>query len=410
MPADARWRSLGESCSSDSEEGMSSRSGSPNHQAQKACADGPRWRHGGPWAGGPLPPWVHSLTDSILVAPEGIELQTGSLPAVLSPREGPSGPRPPPGRQLRLSQARLIIPRTVSEYFECCRFSRSHSEGLLFASTTPDAASALAGCRDVAPRALSEGLLGGRLCPPDHSQNSGAQGQERKPVKQPPIPVERLAEGKHCEGTIVRVNSSAVFVEIGAEKPGMLRRRLLKGLPRRFLQKGETLANLYILHIDNKRRRFTLGWCGVDGDLNVEEVDYGDVLLHVADWAGVKIPSTRSPKSPEPADGGSPCSAAAAAADGQAGRPAALASLGSPGSPPSSPSGSPTTSPNGIGSPQGMLPGLRQGAKTGGRGSKRRILGGGSHHGAGHAAPTQTGTSGESPKGEGGGMGLLTRH
>ena len=53
-------------------------------------------------------------------------------------------PRQPPFCRLLL-RAPVLSPATST---------RPHSEGLLFAATSLDAASALAGCRDVAPRAL----------------------------------------------------------------------------------------------------------------------------------------------------------------------------------------------------------------------------------------------------------------
>merc|ERR1719469_571096 len=98
-----------------------------------------------------------------------------SLPADLSKRfparyhtarssasSSSEGDRP----RMSLSQARLIIPRSPSEYKACCRFARSHSEGLLLSSTPQrQLTDALKGSRRLEPKAFSETLMGGKMIP-----------------------------------------------------------------------------------------------------------------------------------------------------------------------------------------------------------------------------------------------------
>lgn len=250
--------------------------------------------HEAPWPWLP-PAWLQYMSvsgsDSYL-AQRGQRVHFASLPAVLAlgPQRSASSSlgrsREP---RLRLSQARLIIPRSVSEYFDLCRYVRSHSEGLLLASSIP--AEELASCRDVAPRALSEGLLGGRLYAAIHrGERQRRPGDAGAPKPARTIPVEELKEGTIVEGKILRSSDIGFFMDIGAEKPGLLRRHHCRGVPRRLLQRGEFLSNLVVLRVDKKRRRFTLGIGRIDGLAHLEEVAYAEVLQRIGGWAGVEVP------------------------------------------------------------------------------------------------------------------------
>mmetsp|Transcript_8249 Transcript_8249/g.13752 ORF Transcript_8249/g.13752 Transcript_8249/m.13752 type:complete len:323 (+) Transcript_8249:2-970(+) len=233
-----------------------------------------------------------------------------------------------PNRDISLSAARLIIPRTISEYFDFCRFSRSHSDGLLLASTSPSGV--FASCRDMVPHALSEGLLGGRLLAAvgdlSRRHDRGADGRPAEPP--PPVPVEELQEGAIVEGKILRMADIGFFMDIGATEPGLLRRRSCRGVPRRLLQRGQVLSNLVILRVDRTKRRFTLGLRSIDGWNHFEEEAY-DVILHrIATWAGVDLSATvqegdnKSAPAPQTASAsaaGSPADAEASPAKAGAG-------------------------------------------------------------------------------------------
>lgn len=229
-------------------------------------------------------------------------LRLRSLPTNLDAVQGgyesstPSARNSPRGRpRLTLSQARLIIPRTESEYRECCRFARAHSEGLLFAATpASQVAGALAGCRDIVPTALSEGLLGGRLCA---ARPQDRRPQESEPKEVPPTPVEELEVGAMLEGRIVRVAPIGFFIDVHATRPGLLTRRQCKLIPKQMLKKGETFSNLVVLSVNKKKRQFTLGLRGIghDGD-EIQEVAYDAILRRIAAWAGVELPEEEEEK------------------------------------------------------------------------------------------------------------------
>lgn len=251
-----------------------------------------------------LPSWVRSRSDGVLHA----YVQKGrsgsnervlmppcrgcaSMPAVLAPR--PRGPPPEsrqgPPRNISLSQARLIIPRSISEYFECCRFARPHSEGLLWVATTPSGV--LATCRDMVPRALSEGLLGGRFFASTPQGRPGPPPGEERPPPKPRIPVSKLKEGMALEGRIVRTVAFGLFVDVGATRQGLLRWRDCRGVPRQLLRRDEVLSNLTVTHVWPKKRRFALSVAGVGADdENLEEENYGEILRRIAGWAGVTLP------------------------------------------------------------------------------------------------------------------------
>lgn len=218
----------------------------------------------------------------------------------------PRPPRPDEGsRRPRLSrsQARLIIPRSISEYLECCRGARAHSEGLLLAFTEPEGA--LEGCRNIVPTALSEGLLGGRIVPPRRRAPSEGEGEERQPP--PRIPAEKVEPGMRMEGRIVRNCRIGVFIDVGATRCGLLPFKACRYIPRWMLQKGESLSNLVVTHVNKKKRQFTMAIQGVGADgEEVEEVKYSEILHRIADWAGVEVPEGQDKK-----DGGDKLSSAA---------------------------------------------------------------------------------------------------
>jgi hypothetical protein len=147
---------------------------------------------------------------------------------------------------------------------------------------------AFIGCKQWVPRALSEGLLGGRLMPGISDRQSQ---QADSPVKEPPppIPVEELKEGLVFEGKIMEhLRDIGFLVEVGATSLGLLRRRDCEGVPKRLLKCGQILSNLVVQRIEKSKRRFQLTLCGVDGS-NVAEEAYEEVLSHIASWAGVNM-------------------------------------------------------------------------------------------------------------------------
>jgi hypothetical protein len=194
---------------------------------------------------------------------------------------------------LRQSQARLIIPRTISEYFECCRYSRCHSEGLLLAASQPSGA--LVNARRLVPRVLSEGLLAGRLIMmASNVRRGGAEGDAGsadQATPPPRFPAEDLEQGLLLEGRIIRIANVGLYIDVGATLPGLLRRRDCSGVPRRLLRRGEVLSNLVVLQVANKRHfRVGLQTIGED-DQNFQDFAYLDCLRRICAWAGVPLPA-----------------------------------------------------------------------------------------------------------------------
>jgi len=190
------------------------------------------------------------------------------------------------------SWAVLGIPRTVSDYFDRYRFARAHSEGLLFAHTEPD--DFFADCRRP-PRALSEGLCGGRI-----RLASAPQG-EPEPAPLPRPTLEELEEGGDYEGKVLRIAPAGLIVDVGATRPGFLPRRRLRGIPRKLLQKGAVLSGLQIHCVDLKRKRFTLRLRSAIHDVSVAETSYASLMRHVAAWADVSLWDAK-PSPPSPCD------------------------------------------------------------------------------------------------------------
>lgn len=243
-----------------------------------------------------------SLSDGILLhgRQEGaLAKRCLSVPTMGSPPTPSLARQQLPTRRLSRSQAQLIIPRSVSEYLNCCRYSRSHSDGLLLASTEP--IGALAGCRDTAPRALSEGLLGGRLFPtpavapssPGGSSSGSCSALPAGPSLKPQrrVPLAELQRGAVLEGRIVHLSGIGVFVDVGAVRHGLVPWHRCRGIPRRLLQPPEVIANLEIVNVNSRRRQLSLRIGGIGAnDANLEEVDYAKILQRIAGWAGVVLP------------------------------------------------------------------------------------------------------------------------
>lgn len=136
-------------------------------------------------------------------------------------------------------------------------------------------------------KSWSEGLMGGRLIPGIGQESGRSPEGTPKPAAPPkPIPVVELKEGAIMEGQIVEVRHVGFFVEVGATKPGLLRRRHCQFCPQRLLQHGQTLSNLIVLSVDRKRNRFSLALHGIDGS-HLHEEAYEQLLARIAGWAGV---------------------------------------------------------------------------------------------------------------------------
>eukprot|EP00929_Paragymnodinium_shiwhaense_P013721 TRINITY_DN12156_c0_g1_i1.p2 TRINITY_DN12156_c0_g1~~TRINITY_DN12156_c0_g1_i1.p2 ORF type:complete len:396 (-),score=85.75 TRINITY_DN12156_c0_g1_i1:60-1247(-) len=219
-----------------------------------------------------------------------------SVPAVTPAMEARS--RTCGRREVPVEIARLMMPKRPDEYVECCRFARSFSEELFFAFTVPNGA--ILEARDMQIKALSEGLLGGRLGPSDAPSASSTEA----PQKRKPVPFSTLEDGIGCEGKVLRRIAAGLLLDVGASRPGLLRNAMLHGLPRKLLKKGEVIAGLEIESVDKKKRRFTLRWRPLrDEEGLFGEVEHEDILDRIASWAQVDMNEEDDAKQPEEANG-----------------------------------------------------------------------------------------------------------
>eukprot|EP00931_Biecheleriopsis_adriatica_P029213 TRINITY_DN17376_c0_g1_i1.p1 TRINITY_DN17376_c0_g1~~TRINITY_DN17376_c0_g1_i1.p1 ORF type:complete len:476 (+),score=77.96 TRINITY_DN17376_c0_g1_i1:51-1478(+) len=226
--------------------------------------------------------------------------KAASLPAVIHQNEDEDEHeeegRRHSSHRLRLSQAQLIIPESVSQYLELCRFSRSHSEGLIFARHREEE-----GCRELVRRRLQSDsvLLRRRYWQIMQEASDGAApltgpgGVKARPERK--LELEQLLAGSLHEGQIVKLRKHGVLVDIGAVVHGFLRWKILRGVPRTLIKTGEAFSNLEVQHIDLRRRRFELVLVpiGHDGE-ELKEVGYQEILERIAAWASVVLPGSMS--------------------------------------------------------------------------------------------------------------------
>eukprot|EP00403_Amphidinium_massartii_P008895 CAMPEP_0178421704 /NCGR_PEP_ID=MMETSP0689_2-20121128/26785_1 /TAXON_ID=160604 /ORGANISM="Amphidinium massartii, Strain CS-259" /LENGTH=174 /DNA_ID=CAMNT_0020043225 /DNA_START=120 /DNA_END=641 /DNA_ORIENTATION=+ len=98
------------------------------------------------------------------------------------------------------------------------------------------------------------------------------------------IPLEDVQEGRVVGGVIVRMCPVGVFVDIGAEVCGFLPWRAIRGVPRRYVKKGEALGNLAVAKVDLKRKRLTLKFFPLIGR-SFPSDEYEDIENQVGEWA-----------------------------------------------------------------------------------------------------------------------------
>jgi len=194
--------------------------------------------------------------------------------------------------RMSLSQARLIIPRSPSEYKACCRFARSHSEGLLLSSTPQrQLTDALKGSRRLEPKAFSETLMGGKMIPFLLDARRQWQSQADAPKVAPPTPVDQLKVETLLEGKIVRITNAGFLIDVHAAALGFLARRHVRLVPKTLLKKGSPLSNLKVINVNCAKQQFSLSVETIgQGSDEIQEVAYDAILRRIAAWAGVEVP------------------------------------------------------------------------------------------------------------------------
>jgi small subunit ribosomal protein S1 len=99
-------------------------------------------------------------------------------------------------------------------------------------------------------------------------------------VEPPQLEWNDLEQGEACSGTVTRLERYGAFVDIGAERPGLLHvREMSDGFvrhPSEIVKIGQTLQ-VYILNVDRRKRRIDLTLRGAeeepDFDLDEDEVE-----------------------------------------------------------------------------------------------------------------------------------------
>lgn len=88
-------------------------------------------------------------------------------------------------------------------------------------------------------------------------------------VEPPPLDWQELAEGQIHTGTVTRIESYGAFVDIGAERPGLLHVREMSTdyvrHPSELVQIGKEVE-VRILRFDRRKRRIDLTMMGIEGD------------------------------------------------------------------------------------------------------------------------------------------------
>lgn len=122
------------------------------------------------------------------------------------------------------------------------------------------------------------------------------EARARSGVKRP-LKLDELAKDKFYDGRIVKRTRIGILVDINATFPGLLRWRVLRGVPRQLLKIGGCLVT-QVVKADTKPRRLSLKVQSVGfGDDTIEEKDLEELQSRVADW------STRDLTKPAPAAG-----------------------------------------------------------------------------------------------------------
>lgn len=93
-------------------------------------------------------------------------------------------------------------------------------------------------------------------------------------VEPPRVDWRELREGQTCTGTVTRLESYGAFVDIGAERPGLLHvREMASGYvrhPSEIVQVGEEIE-VRILKLDRQKRRIDLTMAGVEAEAEAED-------------------------------------------------------------------------------------------------------------------------------------------
>ncbi|NLE43102.1 MAG: S1 RNA-binding domain-containing protein [Chloroflexi bacterium] len=104
-------------------------------------------------------------------------------------------------------------------------------------------------------------------------------------VEPPDVDWNDLSEGQTCTGSVIRIESYGAFVDIGAERPGLLHvREMSSGYvrhPSEIVKEGD-VVEVRILSVDRKKRRIDLTMKGVGPEVSLTDEAEDDEPLPTA--------------------------------------------------------------------------------------------------------------------------------
>ena len=107
--------------------------------------------------------------------------------------------------------------------------------------------------------------------------------------------IDHLVQDKFYDGKIVRKIGAGLLIDINATCPGLLRWRLVRGVPKELQKVGGFLGNLLVIKKDLEAGRFDLKLQGIGfGYDTFAETDYKEIHDCIHGWS--ELPGAPSPR------------------------------------------------------------------------------------------------------------------
>ena len=147
------------------------------------------------------------------------------------------------------------------------------------ASKPKNNSDAILALREVRELLLEEVVGHGHHGPDDYTRGGVKTCKQR-------MPIEGLVQDKFYEGKIVKKTRAGLMLDLNAECLGLLRWRLLKGVPKKLQKVGGFLANLLVTKVDTAEQRVILKLQGIGFSHDtIEETRYKDIYGYVHHWS-----------------------------------------------------------------------------------------------------------------------------
>ncbi|CAE7447604.1 unnamed protein product [Symbiodinium pilosum] len=173
----------------------------------------------------------------------------------------------------------LLFNRVVSDNVLLRPKNLSESVRNVMASKPKNNSDAILALREVRELLLEEVVGHGHLGPDDYTRGGVKTCKQR-------MPIEGLVQDKFYEGKIVKKTRAGLMLDLNAECLGLLRWRLLKGVPKKLQKVGGFLANLLVTKIEKAEQRVILKLQGIGFSHDtIEETRYKDIYGYVHHWS-----------------------------------------------------------------------------------------------------------------------------